>query len=352
MATPFPEILEWYSLTAMVNEMKSQQAFIRNLLFGDVRTYDTENIVYSVLSGGREVAPFVKKNGEAIMAGGYEEAEKNVSPANIRIKRPLEAADLIFRRHAGDEVFLTGGPAEKVAREVARQMQRMEDLVANAEEYLCAQALRGVISYSSADESVFTITLGKSVGNTITLTDFWDETGDIAETHLTVRARMHGQVQLQPTDCILGEEAAAAFIKSQSAKELLDLRGVTFGGMDLTTGFASSGVMQGAMFLGVIGGVRYWAYYPSVTLPDGSSYALVRAKYAEYVHAGPAAMNEMAYGPISDLDALDAGLLSSRRFSKSWRQKDPSVQQVLIHSRPLPIMKRPDSVVSVKVVSG
>ena len=46
MATPFPEILEWYSLTAMVNEMKSQQAFIRNLLFGDVRTYDTENIVY------------------------------------------------------------------------------------------------------------------------------------------------------------------------------------------------------------------------------------------------------------------------------------------------------------------
>ena len=353
MATQLPEVLEWYSLTGMVNEMKSPQSFIRNLLFSNVRAYSTENVVYSVLSGGREVAPFVQKNGEAIMAGGYDEAEKTVSPANIRIKRPLEAADLIFRRHAGDVIFADGRDvSEAAAREVARQLQRLEDLVANAEEYLCAQALRGVISYEAADESVFTITLEKSVGNTITLADFWDQTGDVAETVMTVRKRMHSQVSLQPTDCILGEEAATAFIKSASAKELLDLRNTAFGMLDLTNGIGASGPMQGAMPLGSIGGIRFWAYFPSVTLPDDSTYALVRAKYAEFVHAGPMAQNEMAYGAISDLDALDGGMLSARRFSKSWRSQDPSVQQVLLASRPLPIMKRPDSVVSVKVVSG
>lgn len=348
-----PEILEWFSLTAMANNMKAPQSFIKNLLFGNVRSYSTENIVYAVLSGGREVAPFVQKNGEAIMAGGYTEAEKTVSPANIRIKRPLEAADLIFRRHAGDVVFADGADVQQAAaREVARQMQRLEDLVSNAEEYLCAQAIRGVISYTAADESVFTITLEKSGGNTITLTDFWDQTGDVAETIMTARKRMHRQVSLQPTDIILGEEAATAFIKSSSVKELLDLRNTAFGMLDLTNGIGASGPLQGAMPLGSVGGIRVWAYFPSVTLPDGTDYPLVRTKYAEFVHNGPMAMNEMAYGAISDLDALDGGLLSGRRFSKSWRLPDPSVQQVLIASRPLPIMKRPDSVVSVKVVSG
>lgn len=348
-----PEVLEWYSLTEAINEMKSPQAFIRNLLFSDVQTKPTENIVFTVLSGGREVAPFVEKNGEAIMAGGYTEAEKTVGAPNIRIKRPLEASDLIFNRHAGDQIFVGVDDVQGAAnREVARQLQRLEDLVANAEEYLCAQALRGVISYSSADEAVYTITFEKSDGNTITLSDFWDQTADVAENLLTVRQRMHDQVGLQPTDCLLGSEAATAFIKNGSVRALLDIRGIAFGSLQLTNGIGSEGAALGAMPLGMIGGVRFWAYHPSVTLPDGTTYALIRAKYAEFVHAGPAAQNVMYYAAISDLDAMDAGMLMARRFSKSWRLPDPSSQQVLVASRPLPVMRRPDSVVSVKVVSG
>ena len=348
-----PEVLEWYSLTEAVNAMQSPQAFIRNLLFGDVQTKPTENIVFTVLSGGREVAPFVEKNGEAIMAGGYTEAEKTVSAPNIRIKRVLEAADLIFNRHAGDQIFVGEDDVEGAAnREVTRQLQRLEDLCANAEEYLCAQALRGVITYSSADEAVYTITFEKSGGNTITLSDFWDQTAEVAVNVMTVRTRMHDQVGLQPTHCILGSEAATAFIQNASVRALLDIRGIVFGQVNLTNAIGSSGAELGAMPLGVIGGIQFWAYHPSVTLPDGTSYELIRAKYAEFVHAGPAAQNVMYYAALSDLDAMDAGKLMARRFSKSWRTPDPSTQNVLVASRPLPVMRRADSVVSVKVVSG
>jgi hypothetical protein len=348
-----PEVLEWYSLTSMINEMKSPQAFLRNLLFSDVESQPTENIVYSVMEGRRNVAPFVKKNSQAIMSGGYTEKEITITPPNIRLKRPVEAADVIFRRHAGDSIFVGEGNAESARdREVARQVQRLEDEIANAEEYLCSLAIQGEIAYSTADEDHFTITFPKPAGNTITLTDFWDQTGDVAETVMTARRQMHDEVSLQPTHCILGEEAADTFIKSASARALLDIRNLQVGAMDLTSGIGGVGSpLQGAMFLGSVFGIQFWAYHPSVYV-NGSATALIRAKYAEFVHAGPAARNTLYYGAISDLDALDQRLLSARRFSKSWIQPDPSVLQLLVASRPLPVPRRPGSIVSVKVVSG
>lgn len=349
-----PQILEWYSLSAMVDERKAPQAFLKNLLFGRVETQPTENIVWDELSGGRNVAPFVSRNGEAIMSGGYSEVERNVMAPNISIKRPFTAADLLFRRHAGDNIVLTGADQVSSAaeREIARQMQRLDDEVANAEEYLVAQAIRGSISYEAADEAVFDITFPKSVGNTITLSDFWDQTAVVPQNVWTARRRMHDQVSLQPTHCILGEEAADAFIANASVKEYLDLRRVVTGNLDLTQDVVSQGELMGAMFLGTMFGIQFWAYHPTVTLPDGSSYDLIRPKYAEFVHAGPAAENVMFYGAIADLDANEQGLIQTTRFSKTWRERDPSEQMVVLKSRPLPVPKRPDSIVSMKVVSG
>jgi hypothetical protein len=60
----------------------------------------------------------------------------------------------------------------------------------------------------------------------------------------------------------------------------------------------------------------------------------------------------MYYGAIPDLKALQGRLFRGKRFSKSWEQEDPSVMWQLLHSRPLPVTRRPDSMVSMKVVSG
>lgn len=349
MATQLPEILEWYTLTALVNEQKAPRAFLKNLLFSDVQEVPTENIVFSVLEGGRETAPFVRKNGEAVLAGGYTEKEITVSPPNIRIKRPLEAADLIFKRHAGDVIFAGSDQTIESAaeREIARQTQRLNDLVANAEEWLVSQAIVGAITYTSNDAH-FQVTFPKPAGNTIVLSTFWDQASSTpASDVMTVKQVMHDEVQLAPTDVILGSEAVDAFISNPEIQAILDLIGVQSGRMLLDTHIAESG----AIFLGNWMGMRWWGYSANV-LHQGSSTPLIRAKYGEFVHAGPAAENVLYYGAHADLDAMDAGLLAARRFSKSWRVPDPSVQQILVASRPLPVPRRPGSYVSVKLVSG
>lgn len=344
-----PEILQWYSLTPMVNEMKTPRTFLRDLLFSDTQTLTTEQIVFSVLEGGREAAPFVKRDGEALMAGGYDEKEYTVGAPNIRLKRPLEAADLLFRRHAGDVIFVEGGTVEAAAeREIARQLSRLNDLVENAEEYLCSQAIQGTISYQSADEANFQITYPKPSGNTITLSDFWDGASatplqDIRD----AKFQMHSEVSLNPTDCILGSEATDAFLASDEVRALLDTRNVNAGSLDLSADVAATG----AMLLGQFGGIRFWSYPAQVTV-GSSATDLIRPKYAEFVHRSSAAQMRLYYGAIADLDAAEAGLLATRRFSKSWRQQDPSVHQILLTSRPLPVLRRPGAVVSMKVVSG
>lgn len=227
-------------------------------------------------------------------------------------------------------------------------MKRLADLITNAEEYLCALAIRGVISYVAADEANFTITIPKPAGNNVTLSTFWDDpAGTPSVNFLTAKQLASDEVGLGITHCILGSEAMAAFLQNDEVKALMDINNVSAGALTLQEKFND----DGAIFLGVFCGVQVWGY-PRTVKVKGVSTALIRAKYAEFLCVTPAAENTLYYGAIPDLDAFEGQLFQAERFSKSWIQKDPSVMQMLAHSRPLPIPRRPGSMVSMKVVSG
>ena len=344
-----PEILEWYSLTEMVNEFKAPNSFLKNLVFGNARVLSTENIVYRIQRKDRKVAPFVEKGHESILSGGYSEEEVNFTAPNIRIRRPLEACDLLFRRHAGDVIFADGSSqSEAAAREVALQLQALNDEVTNAEEWLSAMAIQGVITYSTPDEAAYTINMNKPSGNTIVLTTFWDQPSPTPMADImNARRVMHDEVNLNPMVGILGSEAADTFLASAEIRSLLDPRRLDSGPMTITQDIQESG----ALFLGAFMGIEWFAYTRQVELAE-ASVDLVRSKYVEFLNLSPSAQNTMYYGGIADLDANEAGTIATKRFSKSWRKPDPSTQQILVSSRPLPIMKRPGSSVSMKVVSG
>lgn len=348
---PLPKILEWYSLTEMVNEFDTPAAFLKNLVFSSHRALPTENIVYRLQEKGRNVAPFVEKCSEAIMSGGYSEREVNFTAPNIRIKRPLDACDLIFRRHAGDFVFAGGaGDIQSAAdREVALQLQALNDEVANAEEWLAAQAIRGQIDYVVDNGAAYTINMGKPAGNTIDLGagNYWDGAGSTPLQDIKAASRvMHDEVSLNPMVAILGQEACDVFLSNQEIRDLLDVRRMRTGTLDLTSQLDE----QGALPLGSLFGIDWWYYGREVSV-GGTSEQLIRSKYVEFLNVSPSARNTMFYAAIPDLDALETGRFVGERFSKSWRQPDPSQQQILVHSRPLPVMQRPASSVSMRIVS-
>ena len=344
--------LKWQTMTAAVNEIKSPNRFLNRLLFGAKRPVSTEDIEIDVLTKAREIAPFIRKNGEGIMVEGHGQIFQNVQAPNIRIKRPFTPSELLFGRTPGTIIFIEPGQQiNAVQAHINRDLQVMADLITNAQEFLASQAIQGVISFSVADQEVFTITFPKPAGNNITLTTFWDNADPTLPepeiNFLTAKRVISDEVGLAPTDCILGLEASESFLRLAKKQELLDRRNISAGMVEFTSGFDQDGVI----FLGNFSGIRVWEYSRTASL-SGVATSMIRPKFAEFVTASPAAELVEYFGAIPDIDAFQGRLFQAQRFSKSWTVPDPSAQMSLLHSRPLPVPRRPGANVSMKVVSG
>ena len=338
-------VTQWQSLTATVNETKSPNTFLKELLFGAHQTFPTESIEIGLLTGDRTIAPFVQRDGEAISVAGLGETFQTVGFPNISIKRPMTASELLFNRRPGSVVFPSGKQQlSAIEAHIARDMKRMADLVSNAEEWLCAQAIRGAISYSAADEHHFLVTYPKPGGHTLNTVATW-ATASTATPSIDFTAAKRliaNKHDLPTTHALMSQEAATNFVKIAEVKTNLDNRRMLAGDIDLRRQFE----LSGAMFLGNYMGVDCWEYSRSVNV-TGSSEDLLRAGYVEFVSATPQAENWLYYGAIADLEALEGRKFQGERFSKSWLVKDPSQRIVVVKSRPLPVMRRPGSVVSI-----
>lgn len=346
------DVLSWSTLTPAVNEMKAPNSFLKNMVFGRDVTVPTRNIELSFLNRGRKIAPFVERNGAAIMTEGRDETFRVIQPPHIRVKRPMTPSELLEKRRPGSVIFPGAGGIRSAMREyMASELSMLGDDITNSEEYLCALAIRGAISYSSADESAFTITFPRSATHDFALGagDRWNEaTSSPRSDFLTAAQLINDAVSLNVTDVILGADAADAFIANAEVQTLLDVRRLVTGSIDLTQQFAESG----AMYLGTyVHGIRVWRYARQVEV-NGTSVDLIRPKYAEFIARTPAAQFVTYYGAIEDMKAIGAGrVLQSKRFSKSWEQEDPSARMLLVESNPMPVMRRPDATVSIQVLA-
>jgi len=347
-------VVSWQTMTAVVNEMKSPNSFLKDLLWSAEQTVPTESIEINTITKLRYTAPFVRVNGEAKMVTGYGESKSIVEAPNIRIKKPEQPSNLLYRRTPGSLIYVQNGQTQLSAAQeiIARNLKVMNDYVSNTEEWMCAQALVGTIAYSVAGNDVFTITFPKPAGNTITLSTFWDDSDatlpNLEDNFRTAKKVMADEVGIAPTDAIMGASAASNFLRCLKASKL-----------NLTTGLFVAGQItleqqfsdKGALFMGRFAGLNVWEYSRTVNF-EGNSTDMIRSKYVEFVSTSQESQRIMYYASIADFNAVQSGQFETKRFAKSWIEEDPSVYIQLVASRPLPVPRRPGATVSMKVVSG
>ena len=356
---PTPTELEWQSMTRVIEEVRTPYTFISDLLFSNTNTNPTETIAIDSIIGGRRMAPFVTPGASAALIPGMSQQFSTVTAPNIRAKRPFSARQLLFERTAGSPIFVDGSEVvSQVGRRIARDLRYAREQIDQTLEWMCCQALTGVLTYNIATTDgqpgdAFTIDYGRPAAHTVTLAgnDTWDtptaSATSFIDDHVTdVKELVSDAIGVPVTDCVMGGDAADAFKNNERVREDLDLRRATPGSLALSEQFRESG----ALFMGEVYGIRWWRYNRSVLDPFGNATNLVGADKAHFVSATPGADNVVEYGAIDDLDALEGGLLESRFFSKSWRERDPSAQMYLWQSRPLPIPRRPESMATYTVV--
>lgn len=350
-------ILDFRTLSTTVNLIKSPNQFLMKLLFANKNSIPTETIEWATFSANRDMAPFIRKNGAAIMVPGVTGNANAISGPNIRLKRPFTPSQLLFGRQPDNIIFVQNDQEQvsNAERVIARDLQYLSNMIANAEEWMAAMSLRGQVKYEVTDQESFQITYNRPSANNITLSIFWDAvdptTVNPALDFLAVK-RVLAEWGFAATDAILGSEAVTAFLNWQVSTRGIALATTNRESLILgTTTFAEKFSDDGVLYLGTYGGIRVWEYSRSVNIA-GVATPLIRAKYAEFVCANQATETEMTYAAIADFKALKGKLFQAPRFSKSWEEEDPSALMYLVHSRPFPNIKRPEAFVSVKVVSG
>lgn len=347
--------LSWQSLTATVNALKPPATFLQEMFFRARNTHPTEYLEIGKWIGDRKMVPFVKKGAEAYPIGGLSTAFRAIEAPNIRVKMGFKPDPLFFGRTPGSRVFLSGGETQvdEVQRKIARDFQYMNDQIENRIEWLCAQALEGVIDYSKADDDhaeAFQFDYARDGGFTVALGagDRWNEgTSDIAGDVRYAADKVMEETGLNVTDAICGSLAADAFLNNAKVQEHVERRRPEGPGTPLLLGGRPS--PRGARYLGSVYGVNWWAYTRQVKDIDGSAVDLINTKKVFLLPQDGEFSIE--FGAIPDIDAFESGQLEAQKFSKSWTTEDPSLMWVLMHTRPFPLMRRPEAVFEYQVLA-
>lgn len=349
------------TMTPLVNEIEAASSFLRNALYprSKEKLLGTSRVRIDNVIRRRVAAPFVLTHAEGIMMPGREANGVSYETPNIRIKRPFQPDDLIFSRGPGEQLFITPGQdvvREHVMKELNEHLVDLVDMIHETEEWMVSRSLQGAISYEVADQEAFTLDFNRSHDCNVALTHTWDsyypsDPEPLMDIQL-VKSILNSKGMPAATDAILGSEAVDAFLRLIQNKviKVLDANSLVSVG---SATFRSQFESNGAQFLGNISGVNFWGYTRTTQFADQSNQIpLIRPKYAEFVNLSSNADRVMYYGAIPDLQAIKQNRHRNRIFSKSWEIQDPSGQMTLVHSRPLPVPRRPNESVSVKVVSG
>lgn len=352
--------LSWQSLTPAVNEIKSPNKFLKELCFPNHQTMPTETIGVDVLIHLREMAPFVRKNGEAIIVGGHSTQFQTITPPNIRIKHPFVPSELLFTRRAGTPIFITPQEQQQaIQQHIAYDLQIMADDVTNSEEWLCSQVLTtGEISYQVDSGESYQITYPIPSGNILDAAVSWEAadltTPTIEEDFIIAKRLISVGSCPAPTDVILGLRASVAFRKviKKQFSGANNPNGLVYlpGDLALEEQYRD----DGALFLGRWNGLRVWEYSRQIPLPGANgtftTVDLVPSTMALFISTSPAAQRVLYYGAIPDINIFGGGAYQTERFAKSWMKEDPAAMWALIHSRPLPALRRPQANVLMTVI--
>lgn len=346
---PFENLTDYRTLTEVINNIKLPAQFVRNLLFPAGNGAGSNVVELSTWEGtGRETAPFVRRGAEGRMVSGFSSTIGQVTIPYIRLKMPFEISRLMGERFPGQPLYVSDPQLDAIRSRVALDLSRMSMLLDQTEEFMaCEIAFEGALAYSDSQGDSFTITYPKAAKTNLAAADEWNSGNqNIRKDFHDAKRTMATNEGLPVTDCIMGSTAAAAFLDDADVKAQLDNRNLIAGQITFAEQFSEAGVI----FLGVYSGVRCWEYSRQIT-HLGATVDLCDPADAHFVARSPAQMvTDFKYGTIDDWVAVNNGMANSRRFAKSWETDDPSVSWGLVATSPLPILRKPDFVLTYIVV--
>ena len=306
-------------------------------------TFNTPEIFFDQVDRDyRRLAPLVVPNvqGRNMTVAGY--TSLSFKPAYVKPKHAIDP-NMVIERRAGEA--LGSGSMSLQARKdaaLAELVANHEMLLTNREEWLAARAIiDGSVTLSGEDYPSTTVNFQRhaSLSYALLTTARWSEsTGNPLADIRTARINANNRSGARIQNIIMGGDAWGYFETRVDLKDLMDRN---FGGLSGEVQRMRDGY-EGVEYMGSISGhmgggrLNFWVDTSKYVDENGNEQFFLNQKTCVGVADTEGVR---CYGAIKDFDSL----LAVRKFPKTWRQEDPSVEFLLTQSAPLMVPKKPNA---------
>lgn len=341
--TAFQDIYSTVQMQRVLEITFVPQDYIWKTFFKETNKSNTEYVQIDKFKHSRKLATFVAPvlQGRLVEKRGFY--SDVLKPTYIKEKKVTQSYNLL-RRPMGQSPYTPAKSPRAIAmEELGKDTAELKDRVFRRIEAMCAEVLLtgklvvqgdGIdLAYDYQMPAANTWYVGGSIP-TSWATSTADILGDIENAGDEVK-KATGRVA---NVTLMGRNLFKHFRANEDIRALLDNRRILSGEMKLSV------LPKGIHYIGNIAEMDYYVYVEYYEDDAGNLVNVFDPDSAVVTSTDLRASVE--YGAIQDLEF--AADIPAEWFLKSWLEKDPSAQMLLIQSAPLPVHHQMDGVIVLK----
>ncbi|NCC41459.1 MAG: major capsid protein [Gammaproteobacteria bacterium] len=315
-----------------------------NRFFPGVALFDTDTVNFDKLGidQATKLAPFVSP----LVAGQVRTDQggelRSFRPAYLKPKHVVDPQRMLVRR-PGEALGGAMTPAMRRDAVIADNLRLQRDQIMRRLEWMAAAALRtGKVIVAGEDYPTTEVDFRRTSALTKTISVANDKWSATTSNPPDAIEEWDTELEAPSTDIIMNRVAWKHFRKHAAVQALLDTRRGSESTIETAPG--NGEVVQ---YKGMLGAKAVWVYTGTYTDDTGTTKEYLES--GEIILASAALEGIRAFGAILD---PAAGYQALEMFPKNWISEDPAAEFVMTQSAPLPIPKRPNASMCVKVTDA
>ena len=330
----------------VVRRLPPVQTFFKTTFFKKTKTFVTRGVDVDFKKGNRAIAPFVhpRIGGKTMPNRGFQ--TKTYTPPYVAPDKITTVDDLLSRGF-GENIYSGKTPAQRAIAKMAEDFTELNEMITRREELMAAQAIyTGAIPIIGEGLNEV-IDFGFTNKETLANAQRWSNAAsDPIEDLKKWRKQVQKTGFVNCDICIMADDVAAAFIRHEKVKSLLDIKAY-----DLAV-IKPREMPNGLTYVGTINGMGLDIYtYTEWYLDDWSGdkpeeKPLVPEKTVALLSTQ--AMYSMYYGAVTILDGRGGSAetfktVEGARVPDTWTERKPARRFLQLNSNPLPVPHEVDS---------
>jgi hypothetical protein len=331
-------------LAEVVKTAPPVHTFFRDNFFTNVKTHATERVDIDLVKGDRRMAAFVhpRAGGQVLKEGGYK--TESYKPPLIN-PYDITTADKLMERMPGEDLYSGMTPAQRAAKKLVDEYNRLNDATTRREEWMAVQAIvTGQIPIVGIGVNE-TIDFGFTNKVSLSGNSKWGGSSAKILNNLddwTEQVLVNGFANVDMV--IMGKKALRAFMEDENVLKMLDNRRVEMGIINPRD--LPNGVRYIAHLNKPSVDIYEYAevYYDDWTDPENpETKPLVPEDKVIMISSNPGYMR--AYGACTYIDDKTQQWVTAQteRLLRSYVEHHPDRRMIELQAHPLMIPDKVDS---------